>query len=434
MKLGVSYYPEITPEAEWPTDLRHMREAGLTIIRMAEFAWSALEPREGVYEFSWLDRFLDLAHANGLQIILCTPTATPPAWLGTQYPEVYVELADGSRRRHGGRRDMDLDNEIYRHFCVQITTRLGERYGKHPAVIGWQLDNELFGVEGPDLPPGCHTRASTFRFRQYLKRVHGDLATLNARWGTRCWSQEYSEWGQIETPRHPRATLGQWLDYLRWFNESLAGFLRLQAEALRPLIEPRQFITHNSTAIFDRAIDHIALGEAMDVVGWDAYFGAAGSPHRESFTALAHDLFRSAKQAPFLVLETGAMPPHTGRAPAFFAEMRAHGAEMAILWHWRGHRAGPERHLETVCDHAGRPWEDRVAILRALAKRPELSAPLPKTYPRRKAAIFFSADCVADFLSPNPYVKRPRPFAYLHTLVETYHAFRRLGVGMQGGA
>lgn len=430
MKLGVSYYPEISPESEWEADLRNMREAGLTVIRMTEFAWSAMEPREGVYDFGWLDRFLGLAHQHGFEVILCTPTATPPAWLGTQYPEIYVELAEGSRRSHGGRRDMDLDNEVYRWFCVQIASRLGERYGSHPAVIGWQIDNELFGVEGPDLRPGCHTRAATFRFRQYLKRVHGDLGTLNRRWGTRFWSQEYSSWGEIETPRHPRATLGQWLDFTRWFNESLSDFLRLQAQALREVVEPRQLITHNSTAIFDRAIDHVALADSMDVAGWDAYLGAAGNPHPEAFTALAHDLFRSAKTAPFWVLETGALPPNNGRAPAFFAEMRAHGAEMAILWHWRGHRSGAEHRHDTFCDHAGRPWADRMAIMQALAKRPELSVPLPKTFQRRKAAIFFSSDCVSEFLSPNPYAKRPRPFAYLRAVIESYHAFRRLGVDM----
>lgn len=173
MKLGASYYPELVSETEWRRDLLNMREARLSVIRMNEFAWSSLEPREGEYAFGWLDRFLDLAHELGFEVILCTPTATPPAWLGTQYPEVYVELADGEVRRHGGRRDMDLDNEVYRYFSHQITVKLGERYGQHPAVSHWQLDNELFGVEGPDLRPGCHTRAATFRFRQYLP-VHGE--------------------------------------------------------------------------------------------------------------------------------------------------------------------------------------------------------------------------------------------------------------------
>ncbi len=430
MKFGTSYYPEITPEAEWATDLQHMREARFSVIRMLEFAWSALEPREGEYTFDWLDHFLDLAHAHDLQVILCTPSATPPAWLGLQYPEVFAELADGSRRQHGGRRDMDLDHEVYRFFSEQIATHLGQRYGAHPAVIGWQIDNELFGVEGPDLPPGCHTRAATFRFRQYLKRVHGDLATLNERWGTRFWSHEYSAWGEIETARHPRATLGQWLDFNRWFNESLTDFLRLQAEALRRVIAPGQFITHNSTAIFDRGIDHAALAVPLDIAGWDAYFGAAGNPHPESFAALAHDLFRCAKRKPFLVLETGALPQGPGGSAAYWAEMRAHGADMVIIWHWRGHRSGAERNSNTFCDHAGRPRAERVSLMQDLAARAELTDPLPEKFPPRKAAIYFSADCVTAFLSPNPYSKPQRPLPYLRVLIEAYHAFRQLGIGM----
>jgi len=429
MKLGTSYYPELVAETEWRRDLLNMREARLSVIRMNEFAWSSLEPREGEYDFGWLDRFLDLAHKLGFEVILCTPTATPPAWFGTQYPEVYVELADGEVRRHGGRRDMDLDNEIYRYFAHQITVKLGERYGQHPAVTHWQLDNELFGVEGPALPPGCHTRAATFRFRQYLKRVHGDLATLNARWGTKFWSQDYSDWSQIETARHPRTTLGHWMDYARWFNESLSGFLKLQADALRGIVNPRQLITHNSTAIFDRGIDHIATGESLDVVGWDAYFGAAGRPYPDAFTAIAHDLFRSAKRKPFLVLETGLAgkgdPSHSA---AFFAEMRARGAEMVVLWHWREHRSGPERRSGAFCDHAGRPWADRMAFMQGLAKRAELATPLPVSYAPAKAAILLTVDNVSTVLAPNPYAKGPRKHDYLRMVIECYRAFRRLGV------
>ncbi len=428
MRIGTSYYPEGLGDDEWAKDLRAMRDAGLTVLRIAEFAWSAMEPREGVYDFAWLDRFLNLAHEHRLEVVLCTPTATPPAWMTTQYPEMMVEMRDGRRNGPGGRRDADVENEVYRYFSAQIAQAMGRRYGDHPAVVGWQIDNELLGPEG--IAPECHSAAATFRFRQHLKAIHGDVATLNTRWGTRFWSQDYSDWGEVPTPRHPRSTMGQVLDYSRYFSDSQKRFLILQRDALRAVVSPRQWISHNSTAVFDRGLDHADWAEALDICGWDAYFGAAGGYRPAASAALAHDLFRSAKQLPFWAFETNAVDART--TPAYWAEMRARGAEAVIVWHWRGHRANAEAGSNTICDHAGRPYDEKIQWLKAIASRPELAVPLPERFEPRRAAILFCPDCVRTSLTPDPYIQRglEKKIGYLKVLVETYHLARAAGIAL----
>lgn len=429
MRFGVSYYPELVDEREWRRDLENMRAARFSVIRMLEFAWIAIEPREGEYDFDWLDRFVELAHGMGFELILCTPTATPPAWLSTQYPEIMVQLRDGSRQPHGGRRDVDVDSEILHHYTREICTALGQRYGQHPAVLGWQIDNELMGPEGLGLPPESHTRATTFRFRQYLKHVHGDLATLNRRWGARFWSQAYSAWSEITTPLSLRSTMGQVLDYSRYFSQSQVAYIRLQYAALRAVIAPHQFITHNSTGVFGRGIDHTDYAAELDVAGWDAYPGAAGRPHPRAFAALAHDLFRSAKHRPFWVLETA--PINRGVTPAFFAEMRAHGAEAVILWHWRSHRANAEQRNDAFCDYAGEPWADRVEFMHRLADRPELRQDLPRELPCRRAAILYCIDATRTRLTPDTNLKRAeQEVGYGRVLIETYRALWQMGVAV----
>jgi beta-galactosidase len=348
--------------------------------------------------------------------------------LTTQYPDMMVVLRDGTRRTPGGRRDVDVDNEVYRHYVVEVCTRLGQRYGQHPAVIGWQIDNELIGPEGE--PPECHTPAVTFRFRQYLKRVHGDLQTLNRRWGTRFWGQEYSDWGEISTPLNPRSTMGQVLDYSRYFSDSQKSFIELQYAALRKVISSRQWIGHNSTAIFGRGLDHAGWAQSLDVAGWDAYYGAAGRPHAEAYAAMAHDWMRAAKQKPFWVYETNSVDENF--TPAFLGEMYARGAEAVVFWHWRSHRANAENDTNTICDYGGVPDPARLERLKSIIARPELESPQSPTLPPMKAALMFCPDCVRTSLTPDPYIQRRLGQApsYLQGVIGAYRALRQLGVAV----
>ncbi len=424
MKLGSSYYPDITAEAEWAGDLANMGKACLSLLRICDFAWTAMEPREGCYQFDWLDRFLNLAQEHGMQVILCTPTAGPPAWLCTQYPQVMVQQRDGTRRAFGGRRDVDMDSPIFRHFASAIATEMGKRYGHHPAVIGWQIDNELIGPEGA--PPESHTLEGTFGFRQWLKARYGTIEALNHAWGTKFWSQEYSDWGEVGVPLNPRAVAGQVIDYSRYFTHSQVQFIISQREALRAVVGKQQWISTNSTAVFDRGIDHLEYAKAIDETGWDAYPGAAGNPYPEAFAGLAHDLFRSALGKPFWIFEADSALPDSH--VSFLAEMRARGAKAILFWHWRNHPYNAENESDTICDNAGRPDPRRVQLLQQLAGRKELAAELPPALPRRKAAILYSPDCVRPELSHDPY--RGKTFRYLDGLIRMYQPARQLGLGL----
>lgn len=418
--FGTSYYPELVPEAEWGRDLEVMRGAGLGCIRMLDFAWTCIEPQEGVYEWGWLDRFLALCHEKGLEVVLCTPTAAVPAWLSIQYPEVMVVNRDGSRHVHGGRRGATVCSSIYRHFSALLARALGSRYGRHPAVIGWQIDNELIGPEQPQFE--SHGPDDQFRFRDWLKKRYS-LAEVNRRWAMRFWCQEFSDWGEVTTPREGRASQGWVVDYFRFFTDMQAEFLAVQRDALRSVVEPRQWISHNSTGVFDRAIDHRTLARELDCCGWDAYKGAAAASDllRESYSALAHAQFRCALGKPFWIFETG--PEDLDLAHV--AEMRARGAERIVFWHWRRHRGNQEQNCAAFCDYDGRPYPERIARLRRLVACPAINRPLPKAMPRLPATVVYSPDTVR-------FEHRPsggrRPLPGLAALGRLHHPFWVRGI------
>jgi beta-galactosidase len=191
-ELGVCYYPEHWPENLWADDFRRMRDLGFSVIRVAEFAWTILEPEEGTFSFDLFDRVISLAHEHGLKVILGTPTATPPAWLTHKYPEVLNVTQTGVRYQHGMRRHYTYNAPVYRELSARIVRKLAEHYGQNPAVIGWQIDNEL----------NCevnvfYSAADQAAFRVWLKEKYGGLDELNHAWGTVFWSQTYTDWEQV---------------------------------------------------------------------------------------------------------------------------------------------------------------------------------------------------------------------------------------------
>ena len=143
LDLGVCYYPEHWDTSLWAEDLDRMLAAGLRTVRVAEFAWSLIEPREGEFTFDFFDGFLSLALEKGIQVIFCTPTATPPAWLTEKYPEVLNADMEGNLICHGSRRHYNYNSPVYQRLCRNIVEKSASHYGKHPAIVGWQLDNEF---------------------------------------------------------------------------------------------------------------------------------------------------------------------------------------------------------------------------------------------------------------------------------------------------
>ena len=243
IELGVCYYPEHWERKCWEEDIDRMLKVGLKTVRVAEFAWSFIEPQEGVYTYEFFDEFLDLAKAKGMKVIFCTPTATPPAWLTQKYPEVLNADIDGHLIYHGARRHYNYNSPVYRKLCANIVEKSASHYGSHPAIVGWQLDNE-FNCENDVF----YSESDTKAFREFLKQKYETPEMLNKTWGTVFWNQTYTDWEEVHLPR--RTNNGainphQLLDYYRFISDSVCSFAKMQADIIKKYKKPEDFITHN---------------------------------------------------------------------------------------------------------------------------------------------------------------------------------------------
>jgi len=196
MQLGVCYYPEHWPDSKWEGDARRMADMGIARVRIAEFAWSRIEPEPGRYAWGWLDDAVETLARHGLQMIMGTPTASPPKWLVDLHPDMLPVARDGSVMQFGSRRHYDISSVVYREHCARIVEEMARRYGAHPSVVAWQTDNEF----------GCHntlpsyTQAALYRFRRWLAGRYETIGALNAAWGNVFWSMEYRSFDEIELP------------------------------------------------------------------------------------------------------------------------------------------------------------------------------------------------------------------------------------------
>ncbi len=243
MKFGVFYYPEQWPREQWKRDLDNIAKLGFEFTHFAEFAWTFIEPTEGTFDFQWLDEAIDLADKAGLKVILCTPSLTPPAWMGEKYPEIYLVGADGRRREHGIRANASLSNPVYRKYVNKIVTKLVERYGKDNRIIGWQIDNEPLAV--PDYSPSARKA-----FQVWLKSRYGTIDNLNQAWGGSFWSTRYDTFELVIIPNaalneEDKLSPHALLDFQRFTADVTADFLDSQAKILREYIQPDQWISTN---------------------------------------------------------------------------------------------------------------------------------------------------------------------------------------------
>ena len=267
MQIGVYYYPEQWPREQWERDLKNIKKFGFEFTHFAEFAWTYMEPEEGKYDFKWLDDALAIAEKEGLKVILCTPTPTPPAWMGEKYPEIYLVDANGRRREHGNRANVSITNEKYREFTDKIVAELGKRYGKNKNIMGWQIDNEPLGTA--DFSPSARKA-----FQTWLKAKYGTIDKLNTEWVGNFWSTRYSNFEQIVLPNSemyfedklsPHAVL----DFKRFTSDAQGEYLNRQAEILRKYTDPKQWITTNFTNVIYDADPRSA--NKMDFITYTMY-------------------------------------------------------------------------------------------------------------------------------------------------------------------
>ena len=266
VRLGVAYYPEQWPRARWRTDAAMMAEAGLTVVRVGEFAWSAIEPEQGRLELDWLEEAIDILAAAGLQVVVGTPTAAPPAWLVESHPEIQPVDVDGHRHRFGNRRHYCPNQPAFHEATERVVDALARRFGGDARVIGWQIDNEFGGY--------CYCPRCRSRFQEWLRSRYTSLEQLNDAWGTAFWSQTYANWEQIPVPQRepldPNPSLA--LEYRRFMSDSYVRYQALQATSLREHGRD-QFVTHNFMGFKFPEIDYGRLAADLDFVSWDNYPG-----------------------------------------------------------------------------------------------------------------------------------------------------------------
>ncbi|MGW0420933.1 beta-galactosidase [Streptomyces sp. NPDC003015] len=376
---GGDYNPEQWPEEVWAEDVRLMREAGVNMVSVNIFAWALLEPREGEYEFTRLDKILALLHDNGIAADLATPTAAPPAWFFRAHPEALPVDKDGRRLSYGSRQTFCPSSPAYREAALRIARVLGERYADHPAVVMWHIHNE-YGCHNAE----CYCEVSAASFRRWLRERYGDLDALNHAWGTTFWSQWYYDWDEIIPPRATGAVPNptHQLDWRRFCSDELLALYKAEREVLREAA-PSVPATTNFMVMYNfDALDYWRWAPELDIVSNDHYLRST-DPESQIDIALSGDLVRSLAGGPWLLMEhsTGAVNWQPVNRAKNAGELRrnalghvARGADGIAYFQWRAAKAGAEQWHSAMLPHAGTDsqiWRDVVALgadLKALAQ------------------------------------------------------------------
>ena len=438
MRLGVCYYPEHWAEDRWATDAAEMARLGLSRVRVGEFAWSRLEPARDDFRFDWLRRAVDTLGEAGLGVILCTPTATPPKWLVDARPDILPTGADGRVRGFGSRRHYSHSSRAYREESQRITRALVGAFGHHPAIVGWQTDNEY----------GCHDTVEDYgpeaarAFRLWLEDRYGTVDALNAAWGNVFWSMEYASFAEIDPPMGAVTELNpaHRLDFQRFSSDQVVAFDAEQVAIIRAG-SPGRFVCHNTMGV-SRDYDHFDLGAQHDMLAWDSYplgfleqsaesdafknrFFRQGDP---DFQAFHHDLYRNcAPEWGVMEQQNGPVNwapynpfPDPGMVRLWTLEAWAHGASLVSYFRWRQAPFGQEQNHSGLLDvdghtsTGGREVEGLAAEIAGLGER---GAPV------REVALVF--DYAADWMI------RIQPqgadFDYWRLVLTFYRACRSLG-------
>lgn len=371
---GGDYNPEQWPESIWAEDARLMREAGVNLATVGVFAWARLEPRPGEYRFDWLDRVLDLLYDHGISIDLATATASPPPWLAASHPESLPVTADGVRLWPGGRQHYCPNSVAYRGAALALVEQLAGRYGSHPGLVLWHVNNEYGGMRA------CYCDVSAACFRSWLQQRYRDLAALNGAWGTSFWSGDYSDWEEIVPPRRVAgggANPSQELDFQRFTSESFLELLRSEREVLKR-ITPEIPVTTNFMGFF-KPLDYWAFAAEEDVVSNDIYPDPA-DPESAVRAAMTHDLMRSlAGGGSFMIMEQTAtrvnwrrrnVAKPAGEQRLWSYQAIARGADAILFFQWRASVFGAEKFHGGMLPHAGEragSWSEVVNVGRELA-------------------------------------------------------------------
>lgn len=443
--FGAAYYAEYQQAGTLDRDLDLMVEAGFTVIRVGESVWSTWEPREGEFDLDWLQPVLDGAHARGIAVVLGTPTYAVPPWLQVRHPEIAAERTTGVRAGWGARQEMDQSHPAYRFYAERVVRKVVERYARHPAVIGWQVDNEP-GNERP-------RNDQVFdRFVAWLQRKYGTVERLNEEWGLVYWSHRLTEWSQLWRPDgnvQPQYDL----EWRRFQGELADELIAWQADVVREYARDDQFVTTCISYSRPQVADE-RLVESLDVTAGNPYYKMqdgltlgvevpreAGWWHTGVWALQQWgDRAFSSAQAPFLVTETNAQsiggpwqnhPPFDGQIKQAALALVSRGARMVEYWHWHTLHFGVETYWGGVLPHSQRPGRihREVAALGATLKA--VGGAVDGLEPDADVLMLWSTETKWSFETYPPLALAdggPDPESYLHLFDAHYRGLAEAGV------
>ncbi len=336
-------------------DFRLMREAKCNAMSVGIFSWAMLEPEEGRFDFAWLDGIMSRLANQNMKAVLATPSGAKPAWLSLKYPEIRRMNDQGLRDPHRGRHNHCRTSPVYREKTAIINRMLAERYKDHPALLLWHVSNEYSGDP-------CHCPLCFEAFRQWLKqRYHGNLEELNQAWWSTFWSHRFSQWEEI-TAIDP-SMHGMVLDWKRFITDQAVDFFRNEIEPLREFT-PNVPVTINMMGTY-MGLNYWKFAPYIDIASWDSYPAWHSEPDEfrvAADTAFNHDLNRSFKGQPFLLMESTpsqvnwqpiCKPKRPGMHILSSLQAVAHGADSVQYFQWRKSRGSSEKFHGAVVDHDG---------------------------------------------------------------------------------
>ncbi len=438
---GVAYYPEYMPYDRLDRDVELMQKAGITVVRVGESTWSTWEPHDGDFQFAWMQRVLDRLHAAGIKAILGTPTYSIPTWLYKEHPEIVVThngtappLTDPypptyppakTPGYYGPRQNYDFLNPYFRQHAERVIREIVSHFKDHPAVIGYQIDNETF-------PTGVPTPYMNAAFLDRLKQKYKAPDTINKIWGLVYWGQLVDSWDDLP-PRNGILNPGYKLEWENFQHDVVTDYLAWQAKIVNQYKRPDQFITQDFSGGVHTNLDQWAIADNLDIVAENPYFETQKRLDARTIW-LSGDLGRSLRHTNYLVTETNAQtigwdsrtqyPQYAGQLRLVVYTHLAAGANMVEYWHWHSLHYGQETYWKGVLSHDLEPNRTYAEVSRVASELKKLGAQLVDLKKDDKVAILFSADS-ANALSYMPVSDHVN---YMTVLKQMYDALYDLNI------
>ena len=435
MYFGVDYYPEHWDIDLIDSDLKRMKEMGVNIVRIGEFAWHLMEKEEGKYDFSFFDMVIEKLNQNELKVMFGTPTATFPAWLAKKYPSILSKDENLMVRSFGGRRQYCYNSDIYWEYSEKIVKKLISHYKGEKSIISWQVDNE-FGHEGSDM---CFCEQCQEKFRVFLKKKYETTENLNETYGTIFWGQSYNDFDEIPVPLKTITTHNPslQLDWARFRSYSLNNYANAQVRLVRELKGGHQTVTTNlSGGFFKKFYDHEENTKELDFVSYDNYpvWGGLKEPVSPAEIAMTLDFIRGLQDKNFWIVEQlmGAQGhnvigylPRPDQAKMWAYQAFAHGCENMLWFRWRGMTKGAEQFCFGIIDHDnkdGRKYNEVKSFIEDMSKYKDVvEAPI-----HSDVAVVYDFDNVWSW----NYQQQSQEFNFTDELVRLYSPFYQQNINI----